>query len=290
VRRIREHRPVVEETVRTSLDAIEAAGPPSDLVEAFALPVAMNPQCALLGVPSSYGRLLLRSRALSEDPATAVDELVSAARDIRSGINEVIDHKRRQPANDVVSDLIANPAVTDDEIRSLVTFLFAAGVDATQEMLSLSVFALLTHTDQLAKLRSGAAPVDAAVEELLRYLTALQLGPDTRTAREDVELEGRTIAAGEMVFVSLTAANRDPEKFSDPDQLDLTRDAAGHLAFGQGVHMCLGQHLARLELQVGLRALFDRFPTLRLAVPPEEIPRHPDDAFLYGVDELPVEW
>lgn len=130
--------------------------------------------------------------------------------------------------------------------------------------------------------------MDAAVEELLRYLTVVQFGT-TRTAVEDVELGGETITAGESVAVSLPAANRDPARFAGADTLDLAHDASGHLAFGHGVHQCLGQQLARIELRVGFAALAERFPSLRLAVPPEDVPLRGDMA-IYGVHRLPVTW
>ena len=133
--------------------------------------------------------------------------------------------------------------------------------------------------------------INKVVEELLRYLTISQAGATTRRALEDVELNGMTIKAGESVTVSLAAANRDPERFDHPDTLDLSRPNLNrHLAFGQGVHMCLGQHVARLELQIGIPRLIQRFPSLRLAIPIEKVPVYSGDYFDYGVHELLVAW
>lgn len=134
-------------------------------------------------------------------------------------------------------------------------------------------FALLNHPDQLAALCADPSGVDLAVEELLRYLTITHT--NVRAALEDVELDGHLIRAGETVTLAVQTANRDPERFPDPDTLDLSRQATGHLAFGHGIHQCLGQQLARVEMRVALPALFGRFPTLRLAVPAEDVPlRH----------------
>jgi cytochrome P450 len=155
-------------------------------------------------------------------------------------------------------------------------------------MVALGTHALLSNPDQLAALRADPALTDDAVEELLRYLSIIHIGP-TRTALEDVTIAGQLIAAGENVTISLPAANRDPARFPEPDRLDLTRTTAGHLAFGHGIHQCLGQQLARIELSVCYRALLGRFPTLRLAVDPAEI-QFATDTVTYGVRRLPVTW
>jgi cytochrome P450 len=154
-------------------------------------------------------------------------------------------------------------------------------------MFALSVLLLLTDSEVLSCEPAGIA---TAIEELLRYLTVFQLGAFTRTATVDLELGGVTITSGESVWVSLAAANRDPAQFEMPAVLDLSRDASGHLAFGHGRHMCLGQHLARLELRIGLAALVTRFPDLRLAEPLAGIKLHHHEHILHGVHELPVAW
>ena len=155
-------------------------------------------------------------------------------------------------------------------------------------MLGLGTFALLRHPEQLAALRQNPHLIDTAVEELLRYLTVVQFGLH-RTALEDVQLNGQLIKAGQAVTVSLTAANRDPHRFDDPDRLDLSRTPGGQVAFGYGVHQCLGRQLARTEMRVAFLALLRRFPTLRLEVLPQDVPMC-DDQQLYGVRRLPVTW
>jgi cytochrome P450 len=130
--------------------------------------------------------------------------------------------------------------------------------------------------------------IDDAVEELLRYLTIVHIGP-VRTALEDVELDGQLIKAGESVTLSLSAANRDPERFKDPENLDVRQSATGHLTFGHGIHQCLGQQLARIEMRTAYPALLRRFPGLRLAVPADEVPMRTNMS-IYGVHRLPVTW
>jgi len=155
-------------------------------------------------------------------------------------------------------------------------------------MLALGTFALLRNPAQLAALRADPALADRAVEELLRYLSVAKTF--MRTALEDVELGGQTIEAGTTVILSYNTANRDPDRFADPHVLDLRRKAGGHLAFGHGIHQCLGQQLARVEMRVAFPALINRFPTLRLAVPAEEVGLRPETADIYGVKSLPVTW
>lgn len=155
-------------------------------------------------------------------------------------------------------------------------------------MLSLGTFALLRHPDQFRLLREKPELVDGAVEELLRYLSIMHVGL-IRAALEDVEVGGRLIRAGETVTVSMAAANRDPKKFGASEDLDITRNAGGHLAFGHGIHQCLGQQLARIEMRIGFTGLLREFPDLRLAIPASEVPLR-SDMGIYGVHRLPVTW
>jgi cytochrome P450 len=156
-------------------------------------------------------------------------------------------------------------------------------------MLAAGLFALLSNRTQIDALADDPVSVDLAVDELLRYVSVLAFGV-TRRAVADVELGGTVIKAGELVTASLHGANRDASKWDDPDVLDLTRRATGHVAFGHGVHVCLGQHLARLEMRIALPELLKRFPSLHLAVPPTEVPLYSGDQPDFGVHELPVAW
>jgi cytochrome P450 len=195
--------------------------------------------------------------------------------------------KRANPTDDVLSEL-TDSDLTDEELRGMALILLAAGFDTTANMLALGTFALLRNPEQLAALRADPTLTDQAVEELLRYLSVAKTF--MRTALEDVELGGHTIKAGTMVILSLNTANRDPERFTDPHTLDLRRQDGGHLAFSHGIHQCLGQQLARVEMRVAFPALLNRFPTLRLAVPADEVALRPEAADIYGVKSLPVTW
>ncbi|MFI2200517.1 cytochrome P450 [Streptomyces sp. NPDC020192] len=188
----------------------------------------------------------------------------------------------------LATERVATGEATRAEAAGLLVQLLIAGHETTASMLSLGAVALLRHPDQLAALRADEALVPGAVEELLRYLTVVHIGL-RRIATADVEIGGVTIRAGEGVVIALQAANRDPAVFTAPDTLDLTRDAGRHLAFGHGLHQCLGQSLARAELQIALPMLFHRLPGLRLEGPAPE-----DLAFegraVHGIRELPVAW
>jgi cytochrome P450 len=290
VRRVSEHRAAIERIVSDCLDAMQKAGPPVNLVDVFALPVPSLTICEMLGVPRSDRYRFERPTEVSVDPHASAQEKIAAFREFCDYAHGVIEQKRIQPRDDLLSHLVADGQLTDDELAGAALQLFGAGHETTANMLALGTFALLCDRSRWETLQANPSLMDTAVEELLRYLTIVQLGAFTRTAVEDIELDGVKIEAGESVTVSLPAANRDPAKFSDPDELDLTRDASGHVAFGHGRHMCLGQHLARLEMQVALAGLMRRFPALHLAVPAHEVPMYSGERALYGVRELPVAW
>jgi cytochrome P450 len=203
---------------------------------------------------------------------------------------ELVRHKRSRPGDDLLGGLVGETELTDEELTSIALLLLVAGHETTANMIALGVFAFLRHPSQLAAFLADPAGTETAVEEMLRYLTIIHLGAPIRAALEDVELDGQLVRAGETVVLGLPAVNRDPEMFPEPDTLRLDRvDARRHLAFGHGVHQCLGQQLARVELRVAYRALFERFPTLALAVPAEEV-RLRENALAYGVWRLPVTW
>jgi len=290
VRRVNEHRASIERIVGGRLDAMKRAGPPVDFVQEFALPVPSIVICELLGVPPSDRHEFEHPTAVLQDPDATNEEKIAAMHTFCDYCQRVVEQKRVHPTEDLLSELVATGELTDDELTGIALQLFDAGHETTASMLSLSVFALLCDRDQWEMLRAEPSLIENAVEELLRHLTLVQLGAFTRTALEDVELDDLVIKAGESVTVSLTAANRDPARFADPDKLDFHRDAVGHLAFGHGRHMCLGMHLARLEMQVGIAALIERFPTLRLAVSADEVPLESSERFLYGVRQLQVAW
>ncbi|MBS1878515.1 MAG: cytochrome P450 [Actinobacteria bacterium] len=280
----------VEEVVGRCLDEIEAAGPPVDLVEAFANPIPERMHCVLLGVPETDIPLLRMIGETISDTEQSIEEVAAATGQFREYLEQVVARKRAEPGNDLITHIIENGELSEEEILGILVLLFIAGVDTTASMLATGTFAVLCHGDQLELLRGDPALVDAAVEELMRYLTVFNIGTLTRTALEDVELDDAVIRAGDLVSVSLLGANRDGERFERPDELDLRRGGRGQVGFGHGVHVCLGQHLARLEIRVGLARLLERFPDLRLAVPTEEVPLSGDGALTFAVQALPVTW
>src|SRR5690606_19171815 len=195
---------------------------------------------------------------------------------------DLVRAKRQQHTDDILGGLIeSDAAFTDQELTNIGKLLLIAGHETTANMIGLSTFALLQHPEQLRLLREDPELIPGAVEELLRYLTIVQFAV-ARVPTEDVELGGYVVPAGETVALHLPEANRDPRQFDHADTLDVTREKVRHVAFGHGIHQCLGQQLARAELTIGLARLLERFPTLRLAAEPGEIPLR-DDMVIYGV-------
>jgi cytochrome P450 len=288
VRRMKALEPRIERIVADHLDAMAQAGPPVDLVAAFALPVPSLVICELLGVPYADRERFQRDSSTLLSLEASDGDAGTAWVSMATFLAELVARKRAEPADDLLGGLVAGGELSDDELVGVALLLLIAGHETTANMLGLGTFALFLHPDQLEALREGRVDVANAVEELLRYLTVISFGT-TRTAVEDVELGGEMIRAGEPVGVYLPTANRDPLRFTSGDDLDLSADAHGHLAFGHGVHQCLGQQLARIEMRIAYPALLRRFPTLRLAVPADEVPLRSDMA-IYGVHRLPVEW
>ncbi|AHI01424.1 cytochrome P450 [Kutzneria albida] len=289
VRRMRALEPRIEQIVTEHLDAMQAAGSTADLVADFALPIPSLVICELLGVPYADRADFQQWSNVLLQVDLPIERTREASESIRRYMTALVQAKRVEPGDDMLSGLIAADAeLTDDEIAGMGFLLLIAGHETTANMLGLSTFLLLQHPEQIAAMREDPAVVTTAVEELLRYLSVVQFGT-IRGALEDVELGGHVIRAGETVVASLAAANRDPERFAEPDQLDVGRKQSTHVAFGHGVHQCLGQQLARVEMQIAFRELFKRLPGLRLNTTPDQVElRH--NAVVYGVKSLPVAW
>ncbi|WP_214322846.1 cytochrome P450 [Nonomuraea sediminis] len=293
VRRMRALTPRIEQIVADHLDAIQAAGPPVDLVPTFARPIPSLVICELLGVPYADRDGFQQRTATLLKLDTPEDESRQARTALRQYMRDLVAAKRQHPDDALLSTLIQagqdpQTALTDEELAGIGLLLLVAGHETTANMLALGTYTLLRHPDQLHALREHPENIERAVEELLRYLTILQFGP-VRVARQDVELGGERIRAGQTVVLALAAANRDPHQFAHPDELDLAREPSQHVSFGHGVHQCLGQQLARVEMHVAFPALLRRFRGLRLAVAPEQVPMR-DDMFIYGVHALPLTW
>jgi cytochrome P450 len=293
IKRVAAMRPAVQRIVEDLIDAMLAGPNPVDLVEAFALPVPSLVICDLLGVPyTDHDFFQANSKTVIRRTAKPEERLAASQR-LFEYLNDLMGRKLANPADDLLSGLterVRGGELTRAEAAQIGVLLLIAGHETTANMIALGTLALLEHPDQLAILRDTDDPklVASAVEELLRYLHITHNGR-RRVALEDIEIGGQVIRAGEGVIMPNDIANRDPEAFPDPDRLDIQRDARHHVAFGFGVHQCLGQPLARMELQVVYSTLYRRVPTLRLAAELDQIPfKH--DGSVYGVYELPVAW
>ena len=292
VRRMQALRPNIQRIVDEHLDAIEARGGPVDLVKTFANAVPSAVISDLFGVP-------VERRAEFQDIAEAMmrvdqDAAATEAAGMRLGglLHQLVQERRADPGDDLISALITTEdpdGVVDDMfLMNAAGTLLIAAHDTTACMIGLGAALLLDSPDQLALLREDPSLVGNAVEELLRYLTIGQFGGE-RVATRDVDLGGVRIAEGEQVVAHVLAADFDPAFVEEPERFDITRRPAPHLAFGFGAHQCIGQQLARIELQIVFETLFRRFPSLRLAKPVEEL-RFRHDMVFYGVHELPVTW
>ncbi|MFI9595223.1 cytochrome P450 [Nonomuraea sp. NPDC052265] len=293
IRKMEALRPRIQRIVDDLVDDLLAGPNPADLVEAVALPVPSLVICELLGVP--YADRAFFQRVAGElvmdegDPARAL----AAAEELNGYLEALVQAKKDEPGDDLLSRLAVEQygtgAMTLREISTMGQLLLVAGHDTTANMIALGTAALLAHPDQLAAVRDGdPALVANAVEELLRYLSITHTEA-RRVAREDLEVGGRVIRAGEGIVVVKSTANRDPSAFPNPGVLDVRREVRHHVAFGFGAHQCLGQSLARVELQVVYGTLYRRVPTLAPAMPLEEL-AFKQQAVFYGVRELPVTW
>jgi cytochrome P450 len=290
VRRMKALESRLTEIAVEHIEAMRAAGTEADLVPAYALPIPSLMICELLGVDYA-DRAEFQENTSTALRVTATDEeRARAGASLYGFIQRLVAEKREKPGDDILSGLVhdADPPLTDAQLIDMTLVLLGAGHETTANMLGLGTFALLENPEQLAALRADPALIDNTVEELLRYLSIVQLGV-TRVATEDVTLGGVDIPAGATVVIGMPEANRDPQHWPDPDRLDLHRPRAPHLAFGHGIHQCLGQQLARIEMRIGLGELFRRLPNLRLAAPADQVPLR-NDMQIFGVHALPVTW
>ncbi len=294
--RVNALQPRIEQVAHGLLDDLESAGAGAtvDLVEGFAHPLPFVVIGELLGVPAAdrpslhdWFQTLFTPWAGSPPP-----EAVAASDAIVGYLGDLVDAKSADPGDDLVSLLVAateqQERLTRQELLSSLFQLIVAGHDTTTSLIGNGVVALFDNPDQLELLCADLSRMPAAVEELLRYSSAVPHATFRVTA-EAVELDGVVVPTGKQVLVCLGAANRDPSAFSDAERLDVTRERSAHLAFGHGIHFCLGAPLARLESRVAFTALLERFPRLRLAVPREDLAwTHGDGLVLRGLAALPV--
>jgi cytochrome P450 len=288
-RRIDELRPRIEEITETLLDGM-AGRDEVDLLNAFAFPLPITVICELLGVPQedrddfrTWSNTLLSGDRVPE-------EIGAASAAMAEYLTKLVADKRANPGEDMVTALVhahdEGDRLDQNELVAMLFLLLVAGHETTVNLIGNGTLALLRNPDQLAALRADPSLVHGAIEEFLRYDGPVQLAT-FRFTTQPLTVGGTVIPEGEFVLVSLTSANRDPEKFADPDTLDVTRPSGGHVAFGHGIHYCLGAPLARLEGEIAIGRLLARYPELRLAAEPREL-RWRVSTIIRGLETLPV--
>jgi cytochrome P450 len=292
VRDAEELRPVIAGLLDSAFAALTAGPPPGDLVTAIALPVPSRVVALLLGIPAQAHDFFEQRSAVLIDRGYTPQQVAAARDDLDRYLGKLAEDRLREPGDDLVSRLVVEQVrpgrLLLDELVPMCRLLLVAGHGTTASQLTLSLLSLLTEPGLATRLRGQPDLVPGAVEELLRFHSIVQNGL-ARAATEDVQLGDTLIGAGEGVVLSLSAANRDEERFAVPDTLAPDRDARRHLAFGHGVHQCLGQWLARVELEETIHAALRWLADARLAVPFEELEfRH--EVSSYGLAALPVTW
>ncbi|HIK04817.1 MAG TPA: cytochrome P450 [Trichormus sp. M33_DOE_039] len=285
-------RPYIQEVVNAKLDQVASVGK-FDVVADLAHPLPVVVIAQMLGIPPEDRDQLQKwsdDVVLCLDPMMSIDVFEHLNRvvvDLAEYFHNLISQRRQQRQNDLLSALIAarddQDKLTEEELLGTCILLFAAGHETTVKLISNGVLALLRHPEQMAKLQQAPILIESAVEELLRYDSPVQL--TVRTAIEDVEIGGKTIRKGQQVFVCMGSAHRDPVQFPYPDQLDITRQNNRHLAFSYGIHACLGNVLARVQTQIAINTLIQRFPDLQLAT--DQLEWH-KKIILRGLKSLPV--
>jgi len=290
LRRMRQMRPYIEQIVADRLDAMEQAGSPADLIEFVADEVPGAVLCELIGVPRDDRAMFTQLCHRHLDASLSQRRRATAGEAFSRYLLAMIARQRKDPGEGLIGAVVAEhgDTATDEELRGFCVQVMLAGDDNISGMIGLGVLALLRHPEQIAALRGDDQSAERAVDELIRYLT-VPYAPTPRTATQDIAIAGQVIKAGETVTCSLPMANRDPALLPDADRLDVTREPVPHVAFGHGIHHCLGAALARLELRTVYTALWQRFPTLRLANPDQEtLFRLTTPA--YGLTSLMVAW
>ncbi len=293
VKRIEQLRPRMQAIVDERVDGMLAKGPPAEIIEDLALALPSLMICDLLGVPYEDQEFFQSRASIIASSSTSVAKAAEASKELCEGyIGDLIDRKNADPQDDLLSRVIVaqfrTGNISRQDLISMSRLLLVAGHETSANTMGMGILTLLEHPDQLKALIEEPSLLNSAVEEILRYVDVAHSGR-RRTATEDIEIAGQVIRAGEGIIAHNPSANRDVRMFDDADRFDIRRDATGHVAFGYGVHQCLGQPLARAELQTVFGTLFRRIPTLRLAVPMSEL-TFKDDMFVYGVDSLPVAW
>jgi cytochrome P450 len=287
-------RPFIQETVDGFLDTMIDRGPPADLVRDFALPLPSLVICELLGVPYEDHEFFEENSAKALDASASPEEQGAAGAALLGYLSELVNRKAHEPGDDLLTRLVTDHVATGALNHATATMnaliMLSAGHETTASMIALGTVALLEHPDAWNRLRDNADPALAAnvVEELMRYLTVVHSLVD-RVALEDLTIGGQSIRAGEIMFINLPAGNWDPDFAVRPEHFDIDRNTRGQLGFGYGVHQCLGQNLARAEMQIAFATVARRLPELRITVAAEDLKYH-NEKEIYGIRELPVSW
>jgi cytochrome P450 len=291
VKRIAALRPYIQRVVDEHLDDVARSARPVDLVSTFTLPVPSMVIAELLGVPYEHRTEFQEAAGATMKLAATTEERRAAYLPIVQVLAKVFDARESDPQDDLISRLMhEHPDLTRMELTTMSISLLVAGHETTANFSGLAIVHLLRQPEQLAKFRAGSDNAATFVDEILRYVLSVTSGAGLpRRALEDVEIGGQLIRAGEWAVAGMTAANMDPALCPHAEQLDLDRGRVPHVAFGYGPHQCIGQNLARMELEIMLVSLFARFPELRLAVPVEELPFR-TEMIVPGFHTLPVTW
>ncbi|MBB5158767.1 cytochrome P450 [Saccharopolyspora phatthalungensis] len=295
VKRVKAMRPGIQTVVDRLIDEMLSGGPPADLIESFGQPVPSMVICQLLGV-AYEDHVFFQSRIRNRKMVTVAGETAlarAAIAEIRAYLDDVVTRAEQEPGDNLVGRLVTERLATGElshnALVGMIHQLLIAAHETTHNMIPLGVLTLLRHPGQLAELRADPALWPGAVDELLRYHSIVDGAGFARVAIEDIEIGGQLIRAGDGVFVLTASANHDERSFERPDDLDIHRGARNHLAFGYGVHQCLGQNLGRAWLEIAYETLFRRVPGLRAAVEVDDLPFKYDTA-IFGMYEFPVAW
>lgn len=293
-RRTQDMRPLVQRIVDEHLDAIIAKGPTADLVAEFAVPVQSTVICHLLDVPHEDQEFFQeKTRQITQERGTlGPEEIQQVLRETWGFLDQRVKKLESDPENGLLSVLAAERANTGTlehhDLVAMALVLLVAAQETTSSTLGSGIVTLLRHPEQLARVTADPELWPNAVEELLRYTSVADMGT-RRAAKEDIEIGGVVIRAGEGVIIPNLLVNRDPKVFENPDVFDVGRTARTHLAFGHGVHNCIGQNMSRVVLEIAFRTLFERLPNLQLAVPADELRMSPPGG-VQTLTALPVTW
>lgn len=290
-RRVEALRPAIDGIVTKLVDDMASRTPPVDLVDALALPLPSMVITELLGVPYEDREYFHETTKVIGNQSVDPRRRIQVRDDLKTYLDKLVAAKEAEPADDLLSRLGERreaAGVSREEVVGIATLLMVAGYETIANQIGAGTVALLENPERIAELRADPAKLPAAVEEIIRHQTVIDYGL-RRAATADVEVGGRLIRKGDGVVVVVASANRDESVFECPDRLDFDREQHDHFSFGYGLHQCMGQILARAQLEAVWSTLFDRIPGLRLAIPVDEV-KFRFDMFVYGVHELPVTW